>query len=182
RRRFNSNLISCAANKGSFRNEDTTVARRRRVVHGENIPVRSFVVRVPVTPLPSLQSTSRSGVNLGRMSFDTCRRARSLTGKKSRASESPRHTNRRLTSQSSLAIRTSRARATTRNRQGDPESDSERDYALHRQNNGLQGMQLAIEAPILDQNAPIEADDATSENSTEEASSDPPQARVGPRK
>ncbi|CAB0043459.1 unnamed protein product [Trichogramma brassicae] len=62
-----------------------------------------------------------------------------------------------------------------------PESDSERDYALHRQNNGLQGMQLAIEAPILDQNAPIEADDATSENSTEEASSDPPASESRPR-
>ncbi|CAB0035625.1 unnamed protein product, partial [Trichogramma brassicae] len=62
-----------------------------------------------------------------------------------------------------------------------PESDSERDYALHRQNNGLQGMQLVIEAPILDQNAPIEADDATSENSTEEASSDPPASESRPR-
>ncbi|CAB0042479.1 unnamed protein product [Trichogramma brassicae] len=62
-----------------------------------------------------------------------------------------------------------------------PESDSERDYVLHRQNNGLQGMQLAIEAPTPDQNAPTEANDATLGNSTEEASSDSPASESSPR-
>ncbi|KAL7289564.1 hypothetical protein TKK_0016535 [Trichogramma kaykai] len=61
-----------------------------------------------------------------------------------------------------------------------PESDSERDYALHRQNNGLQGMQLAIEAPPPDQDAPTETNDATSGNTTEEASSDSPASESSP--
>uniref|UniRef100_A0ABD2W7T3 Uncharacterized protein n=1 Tax=Trichogramma kaykai TaxID=54128 RepID=A0ABD2W7T3_9HYME len=58
--------------------------------------------------------------------------------------------------------------------------DPERDYALERQNNGLQGMQLAIEAPTPDQNAPTETNDATSGSATEEASSDSPASEDSP--
>ncbi|KAL7286500.1 hypothetical protein TKK_0019237 [Trichogramma kaykai] len=61
-----------------------------------------------------------------------------------------------------------------------PESDSERDYALHGQNNGLQGMQLTIEVPTPDQNATTETNDATSGSTTEEASSDSPANESSP--
>uniref|UniRef100_A0ABD2WAX5 Uncharacterized protein n=1 Tax=Trichogramma kaykai TaxID=54128 RepID=A0ABD2WAX5_9HYME len=60
------------------------------------------------------------------------------------------------------------------------ESDSERDYALQQENNGLQGMQLTIEAPTPNQNAPTETNDATSGSATEEASCDSPASESSP--